>query len=107
EANVLDWAKTLLKLMYDYIDQSIDDAKEPPPFEIPRIRFVEAALVMACSDRANAPQGPGVLKPGRVSGVYLAKELIEEPTDNGFFKYIHNGNAVPRKQPNETAYKVA
>ncbi|KIJ62107.1 hypothetical protein HYDPIDRAFT_95192 [Hydnomerulius pinastri MD-312] len=107
EANVFFWAKGILKMTYDYINHSIADAAEPPPFQIPRIRFVDAALILAYSDRPNAPQGPGALKHGRVSTVYLAEELIEDPTDNGFFKYIHNGNPVPRKQPNEAANEMA
>ena len=31
-ANIMYWAKALLKLTYDYIDRAIDNADEAPPF---------------------------------------------------------------------------
>ncbi|KIK79126.1 hypothetical protein PAXRUDRAFT_162139, partial [Paxillus rubicundulus Ve08.2h10] len=56
--NVLYWAKALLKLMYNFIDSSIADAGASPPFDIPHLHFVEASLMLACSERQNAPKGP-------------------------------------------------
>jgi len=52
EANVLYWAKALLKMTYEFIDHAIDCAKEPPPFNILRLHFVDAGLLLAYS---NAP----------------------------------------------------
>ncbi|KAF8424003.1 hypothetical protein L210DRAFT_3653609 [Boletus edulis BED1] len=92
EANVLYWAMALLDFSYEYIDQCIADAEEPPPFDIPRLRFVEAGLLFAyAADRADSTQGPGS-KSGTVATTYLAEEII----DGDFFKYIHNGSASPR-----------
>ena len=102
EANVLYWAKALLKLLYQFIDCAINDASTSPPFKIPRLRFIDAGLVLAYSFAevvTNALEKTGQLaKPGggTVSTIYLAEELI--PTSsNGekFVKYIHNGDAAP------------
>ncbi|KAL4067819.1 hypothetical protein J3A83DRAFT_4374152 [Scleroderma citrinum] len=49
EANVLYWAKVLLKMTYKFIDHAIDSAKESPPFRIPCLHFVDAGLLLAYS----------------------------------------------------------
>ncbi|KAG6370829.1 hypothetical protein JVT61DRAFT_11041 [Boletus reticuloceps] len=46
ESNVLYWAHSLMKLTYDFIDHRIHSAPSPPPFDVPRLRFVEAGLVL-------------------------------------------------------------
>ena len=97
EANVLYWAKALLKMTYEFIDHAIDAAKEPPPFDVPRLRFVDAGLLLAYS---NAPAEectlPSVNTAAAVSMMFLGEELIPTPSNgDDFVKYIHNGDAAP------------
>ena len=99
EANVLYWAKALLKMTYKFIDNAIDSAKEPPPFNIPRLRFVDAGLLLAYSNApATTEEGglPSVKTSAVVSMMYLGEELIPTLSDGeDFVKYIHNGDAAP------------
>ena len=99
EANVLYWAKALLKMTYEFIDHAINGAKESPPFKIPRLHFVDAGLLLVY---AYVPAGtlesvvPQSAKPsGTVSMMYLAEELISISLDKDFVKYIHNSDAAP------------
>jgi len=100
EANILYWAKVLLKLTYDFIDHAINDASALPPFKIPCLHFINAGLVFAylfttvttnASEKTRQSVKPG----GTVSTIYLAKELIPASLEGEFVKYIHNGNVVP------------
>ena len=99
EANVLYWAKALLKMTYEFIDNAIDSAKEPPPFNIPRLRFVDAGLLLAYSNApATTEEGglPLVKTSAVVSMMYLGEELIPTLSDGeDFVKYIHNGDVAP------------
>ena len=110
EANVLYWAKSLLKMTYEFIDHAIDNSKvAPPPFEIPCVHFVDAGLLLAYSDVlvATTERTSQSAKPiGTVSTVYLAEERI--PTLNGdFVKYIHNSDAAPCGFLDTTEDKIA
>jgi len=98
EANVLYWAKALLKMTYEFIDCAVEDADAPPPFEVPRLRFVDAGLMLAYSvvtvvdaDGTGQPAKPS----GTVSMMYLAEEFIPISSGEDFVKYIHNGDAIP------------
>ncbi|KAG6378352.1 hypothetical protein JVT61DRAFT_14077 [Boletus reticuloceps] len=104
EANILYWAMALLDLTYDYVDQCVANAKESPPFAIPRLRFVEAGLLIAHSynDRAESTRSYGA-KSGMIGMTYLTEEII----DGAFVKFIHNGNASPRWLSDPAANKVA
>ena len=101
EANVLYWAKALLKMTYDFIGCAINNASAPPPFEIPRLCFIDAGLVLAYSSvtivTSNTDRTGQLVKPGgsAVNTMYLAEELIPTSLGKGFKKYIHNGDAVP------------
>ena len=102
EVNVLYWAKALLKMSYDFIDCAINNASAPPPFDIPRLHFIDAGLVLAYSSSvtviaSNTDRMAQPVKPGgsAVNSMYLAEEFIPTPLGKGFKKYIHNGNAVP------------
>jgi len=109
EANVLYWAKSLLKMTYKFIDHAIDNNKVAPPFEIPRVRFVDAGLLLAYSDVSvvTTEGASQAAKPtGTVSTVYLAEELI--PTlDGDFVKYIHNSDAAPCSFLDRTEDEIA
>lgn len=106
ETNVLYWAKALLKLTYDFIDHSIADAGASPPFDIPRLRFVEAGLMLAYSERLNAPKGARQPRAGTVSTAYLVEEVIDCPVDE-FTKFIHNSDPNPLPDPGESGYGIA
>ncbi|KIJ61402.1 hypothetical protein HYDPIDRAFT_96509 [Hydnomerulius pinastri MD-312] len=93
EGNVLYWAKSLLKMTYDFIDRALGKAAENPPFDIPRLRFVDAGLVLAYSQRP-------------VSTAYLAEEFISGLEDD-FIKFIHNGEPTPLPDPGEPGYEIA
>jgi hypothetical protein len=56
-----------------------------PPFEIPQMRFVNAALAVAQNTKHDT---------------YMLEEVIDEATDGGFVKYIGNGSAKPYRQSN-------
>ncbi|KAI6102259.1 hypothetical protein F5141DRAFT_984319, partial [Pisolithus sp. B1] len=98
EANMLYWAKALLKMTYDFIDCAVQGAEASPPFNIPHLHFVDAGLLLMYSSAAVAlPEGSKCpAKPsGMVCTMFLAKELIPTMSDADFIKYIHNGNTEP------------
>jgi len=99
EANVLYWAKALLKMTYEFIDHAVDFAMEPPPFDIPCLCFVDAGLLLAYSNAPATTKDSGLLlvkTSAIVSMMYLGKELIPISSDGkDFVKYIHNGDAAP------------
>ncbi|KIO04835.1 hypothetical protein M404DRAFT_142121, partial [Pisolithus tinctorius Marx 270] len=84
EANALYWAKALLQMTYQFVDRAVEDTKVPPPFEIPRLHFVDAGLLFAYSDPSSI-----------VNVAYLVEKLIHMSSDDEFVKYIHNGDAAP------------
>ncbi|KIK91875.1 hypothetical protein PAXRUDRAFT_148507 [Paxillus rubicundulus Ve08.2h10] len=105
EANVLYWVKLLLAMMYNFIERALDKAKESPPFNIPQLCFVDAGLVLAYSQRPNAPSGPRAPKAGMVTTAYLAEEAIDHPEDE-FIKFIHNSDLTPLPDPGEPGYEI-
>ena len=112
EVNVLYWAKVLLKLTYNFIDRTVNNASALPPFEIPCLCFIDAGLVFAYSfatvaTNASEKTGQSVRPGGTVSTIYLAEELIPTSSEGEFVKYIHNGNAVPCDLFDTEANKIA
>ena len=67
-----------MKLAYDFVERENEKCGEPP-FPIPDIRYVKAALAVAKHVDNE---------------IYLIEELIGEE-DGGFEKYINNVYAVP------------
>ncbi|KAG1887660.1 hypothetical protein F4604DRAFT_1674848 [Suillus subluteus] len=102
EANVLYWSKSLLKLTYDFIDHSIASSPEPPPFMVPRVRFVEAGLAL-CHNQGGSKPGA---KTGSTRAVFLLEELIEGG-DDIFVKFIHNMDANPLLDELDYGYDMA
>ncbi|KAG0704536.1 hypothetical protein DFH29DRAFT_765539, partial [Suillus ampliporus] len=101
EANILYWAKALLGLVYDFIDRAVASAHESPPFNIPRVRFVEAGLALSFF--------PGGGKPSSKTGTTRAAFLLEEVIDCGdedrdFTKFIHNMDPNPLLNPEDYGY---
>ncbi|KAI6004803.1 hypothetical protein EDD15DRAFT_2359683 [Pisolithus albus] len=110
EANALYWAKALLQMTYRFIDHTLDAAKLPPPFEIPRLRFVDAGLLFTYSEvpLATAERAGQLVKPsGIVNVAYLVEEFIPLSSGDEFVKYIHNGDATPCFLLDEKAEGIA
>ncbi|KAG1790000.1 uncharacterized protein HD556DRAFT_1446572 [Suillus plorans] len=105
EANVLYWAHSLLQLTYAFIDHCIASSEEPPPFDIPRVRFVDAGLAISYSQRDSKPTKAGS-KTGSSCVGYLVEELIEGGPDV-FMKFIHNMDSNPLLDHDDYGYEVA
>ena len=104
EANTLYWAKALLTMTYDFIDGAIAHSRKLPPFDIPRLRFVEAGLALAHSQPTKAPvKGKSS---STLCGVYLLEEKIEGGS-TVFTKFIHNMDCGPSLDEGEEGYGVA
>ncbi|KAI6104968.1 hypothetical protein EDD16DRAFT_1492209 [Pisolithus croceorrhizus] len=104
EANTLYWANALLTMTYEFIDGAILSADARPPFNIPRLRFVNAGLALAHSQLTK-----GLAKPkfgGTLCGVYLLEEKIEGGSD-AFIKYIHNMDCGPSLSADMDGYEIA
>ncbi|KAG1896357.1 uncharacterized protein F5891DRAFT_1247366 [Suillus fuscotomentosus] len=101
EANVLYWARALLTFSYEYIDHCISNSSEPPPFHIPRMRFVEAGLALSHDQVQPGHKSKSPTRMPRAG--YLVEELI--PDD--FLKYIHNMDCNPMLDPYEVGYEIA
>lgn len=80
EVQCLVWARPLLQLAYNYVD----NVGHPPPFHLPQLRFVEAYL----ASEQNAGHS-----------VYL----IEERIPGQYRKYINNDVAQPLSQLKDEA----
>ncbi|KIK37537.1 hypothetical protein CY34DRAFT_15633 [Suillus luteus UH-Slu-Lm8-n1] len=100
EANVLYWARALLTFAYEYIDHCVANSSEPPPFHIPRLRFVEAGLALSHDHAQPGNKSKSMTMPW---AGYLVEELI---TDD-FLKYIHNMDCNPMLDPYEVGYEIA
>ncbi|KAG2134217.1 hypothetical protein BD769DRAFT_1665245 [Suillus cothurnatus] len=106
EANVLYWSNSLLELTYAFIDRSIASSTEPPPFNIPRIRFVDAGLALSYSQRGSKVPAKGGSKAGSSCGGYLVEEFIEGGPDE-FVKFIHNMDSNPLLDYDDYRYELA
>ena len=104
EANTLYWAKAIFKMTYDFIDHAVDLADAPPPFTIPRLRFVDAGLALAHS--APRPSIKGKAPSGTLCSVYLLEEKIEGGSA-AFTKFIHNMDCGLSLEEDEDGYDIA
>ncbi|KAJ3894094.1 hypothetical protein GG344DRAFT_63197 [Lentinula edodes] len=81
ELNCLLWAKVMLELVTSFIESVDRCLGTRPSFSIPRLQFVDAALVVA--------------RKGQQMEFYMMEELIPEHDGWSFHKYICNNSAVP------------
>jgi len=98
EANILMWASCLMSVTYGFIDRFLEKSSQPPPFFIPRLRFVQAGIAVAqqaINRRSTAHAG------------YLLEEYIDPSVQGPFIKYIHNTDAVLLSDENEEGYNIA
>ena len=80
EITCLVWARALLDLVYNFVYKRLKDWDAEPPFSIPVMRFVNAAL-------AIEQNGEGQ--------VYLLEEVVEEASEGKFRKFMNNNSAMP------------
>jgi hypothetical protein len=78
ELKTFVWASSLLDEVYAFIKNRKPDAE----FEIPRFRFVKAALGEDNEDQEKRQ-------------AYLLEEYIDESSEGPFMKYVNNGVAKP------------
>ena len=82
EVNCLSWSKVMLKMTYQFINQALAASGIVDlPFEIPRMRFVDAGLAWEQREGRNR--------------IFLVEELISKDKEGIFRKYLHNGSAYP------------
>jgi hypothetical protein len=65
-----------------------------PPFEVPRMRYVQAGLAIQVSKDL---EGTGNLK----QNAYLLEEFIDSEEPGWFVKYLNNNSAKPHKFKDE------
>ncbi|KAG1738720.1 hypothetical protein EDB19DRAFT_1636187, partial [Suillus lakei] len=94
ESIVMYWVKSLLNYTYDYIDQHISTSPTPLPFEIPRVRFVDAGVALGYGQHRT------------VSAVYLLEERILFDDNQEFTKFIHNMDYVPSLDEDQYGYDL-
>ncbi|KAI6112962.1 hypothetical protein F5141DRAFT_1214280 [Pisolithus sp. B1] len=103
EANVLYWAKSLLKMTYEFIDHAIRHTTDLSMLDwitdIPRLRFVEAGLTLVY---ASTSKGASTSSTGSVSGAYL----LEEKIDAKFTKFIHNVQYSSCLKPDNDGFHI-
>lgn len=80
ELNCIQWAKVMLDMVYDFVAKADEVMGVKPSFDIPQLRFVDAALVVA-------------MRKGREE-LYMMEELIAE-AKWPFHKYICNNSTSP------------
>ncbi|KAJ7318486.1 hypothetical protein DFH08DRAFT_714683, partial [Mycena albidolilacea] len=102
EANLLYWASSLMDFAYSAIALCVSNADEPPPFTIPKLRFVHAGVTVS-HDQAS---GTNISNTCSIWRRYLVEEFIEDGLD-GFTKFVHNGSANPLVDHNDPRFKIA
>jgi hypothetical protein len=94
EGNVLYWATALMAFSYAFIDRALAKAAVPPPFTIPRVRYVHAGVAVVHASPSTVVESANAAN-GTMRAVYLLEERIYEGDgENEFLKYIHNTDAV-------------
>ncbi|KAI6145415.1 hypothetical protein BKA82DRAFT_129352, partial [Pisolithus tinctorius] len=100
EVNVLYWAKSLLKLTYDFINSAVTSSVDCPPFYIPHVCFVKAGLALSYTGHPQSnSKGPSTC------AIFLVEELIPGRSEN-FTKFIHNSSAVSLLDLGESGYDL-
>ena len=101
EGTLLGWAESLLDFAYAFIHDFIAHKKPAePPFSIPHLRFVKAAIAYP-----EKPLGASSTSSDTSHrAAYLLEELIS--VDHPFIKYIHNAEAVPLQDIGELGHDI-
>ncbi|KAJ7116196.1 hypothetical protein C8R43DRAFT_1154884 [Mycena crocata] len=99
EANVLAWAVSLMTFTYSFIHHFIANSSDPLPFDIPEVRFVHAGVALVHEHITTPTAG----SKSTILRSYLIEEKINEAQD-GFYKFINNGSAVPLQHSDASEY---
>lgn len=102
EGNIMYWSNSLIDFTYAFIDNTLITSDTPPPFSIPRFRFVHAGLAVVHDQSGSVPTSTSF----SMRRVYLVEEFIDEKEEL-FIKYIHNGHAVPIIEQDDPLYELA
>ncbi|KAG6907733.1 hypothetical protein DXG01_007591 [Tephrocybe rancida] len=88
ELNCIGWSDALFDMVYHTVD-AVDQEKGMPPFEVPKMRYVQAGIAISLSESENG-----------IKQAFLVEELIGTKGTDYFIKYINNDSARPRKFKN-------
>ncbi|KAI6149554.1 hypothetical protein BKA82DRAFT_20948 [Pisolithus tinctorius] len=93
-------------MTYKFIDHAIAASPTPPPFLIPRLRFVDAGLALAYTQALESISVSASLSRSstRMTGAYLLEEKIE--CDGDFTKFVHNCDCIPLLDLDEEGYDI-
>lgn len=75
------WAQALFRLVYNYIDSVNKTNKVRDFIEVPKMRFVDAALAIEVVEQGSSKNPPRI---------FLLEEMISEATEGVFRKYMNN-----------------
>ncbi|KAF8888189.1 hypothetical protein CPB84DRAFT_1684277 [Gymnopilus junonius] len=101
ECKLLVWANSLLTSAYDFIADFVHKHPYPPPFEIPKFRFVAAGMAIAQRPFENNGK-----KPTTTWVTYLLEEVLPG-VEKDFVKYLHNASATSELSPEDNDYHLA
>jgi len=91
ELNCIRWATGLQEIVDNLIAAFITQ-NGAPPFEIPQMRFVRAALAIVANETHDT---------------YMIEEVIDDAAEGRFVKYIGNSSAKPLKNlTGDEAYRA-
>ncbi|KAJ7203034.1 hypothetical protein GGX14DRAFT_311668, partial [Mycena pura] len=102
EANLLFWGTSLFQFTYSFIDNRISKAAQPPPFSVPRLRFVFGGVAVVHEVSQGATAGATTT----ICRAYLVEEFMAWGNSE-FMKFVHNGNAVPLLDEDDPLYDLA
>ena len=103
EGTLLGWAESLLDFAYAFIHDFIAHKKPAePPFSIPHLRFVKAAI--AYPEKPLGASSTSSDSDTSHRAAYLLEELIS--VDHPFIKYIHNAESVPLQDIGELGHDI-
>ncbi|KAJ7254577.1 hypothetical protein C8J57DRAFT_1076118, partial [Mycena rebaudengoi] len=103
EANLLYWADALMSFTYSFIDKTLAELPGPPPFIIPRLRFVDAAVAVSHEPLS----GNNIANISPIRRTYLLEEFIDTKTAGPYVKFVHNGSATPLLDEDDDLYRIA
>lgn len=83
EVSCLVWAQSLLDIVYDFINKEGENLMRPP-FRIPQLRFVKAAIAIEQSSSASVKKA-----------TFLLEEVIDANMEGPFRKYLNNVSPEP------------
>jgi hypothetical protein len=103
KATQLVWANSLLDLAYSLVNSFVHESKDPPPFTIPRLRYIKVALASNSTPTNHVPTQSSE----KGSRSFLLEEYIDPEIHGEFVKYIHNQSLGPNRDLSEEKRNIA